>query len=153
MDDDIRCESYQPRFIDDCVSLFISVFNSPPWNDRWTEERARCWLARLSSEPVFRGFCGFEGERLIAACLGRLEMWWRGEEYHVVRLSLPPLRSFALTLEASLRETCIRYFFIIILHHLHHCFLSPSVDNGGHSWLYFIRTLKGRKESPAGMKS
>ncbi|MBN2353780.1 MAG: GNAT family N-acetyltransferase [Spirochaetales bacterium] len=83
MKDDARCEPYQPRLIEECVSLFISVFNSPPWNDQWTQERARSWMARLSSEPPFRGFCAFSGERLVAACLGRLEMWWRGEEYHI----------------------------------------------------------------------
>ncbi len=82
MGNEIQCESYQARLLDECVSLFISVFNSPPWNDRWTVERARSWLARLSSERSFRGYCAFEGERLAGACLGHLAMYWRGEEYH-----------------------------------------------------------------------
>ena len=83
MDQPVRYKRFETRCFESCVSLLIEVFNGPPWNDKWTQERATCWLMSLTSGNDFRGFCGFDGNCMIAAVLGRMKMWWRGEEYYI----------------------------------------------------------------------
>lgn len=67
-----------------CISLFIEVFNQPPWNDRWTHEAATRVFNDLWNTPGFKGYVAIDetqGNSMAAAMLGREKQWWNGKEY------------------------------------------------------------------------
>ncbi|MED3985791.1 hypothetical protein P4646_17275 [Peribacillus simplex] len=39
-----------------CIELYMNVFNSEPWNERWTYETAKERLSDLLHTPKFLGF-------------------------------------------------------------------------------------------------
>jgi GNAT superfamily N-acetyltransferase len=79
----MEIREYSSTHLRDCADLFVRVFNSPPWNDRWTTEKARALLAGFANTPGFMGFVGIIDDRIVGACFGRKRTWWNREEYHV----------------------------------------------------------------------
>ncbi|MEW5323804.1 hypothetical protein V2J23_17295 [Geobacillus thermoleovorans] len=42
--------------LEQCIELYIKVFNSEPWNESWTYETAKERLTDLLHTPKFTGF-------------------------------------------------------------------------------------------------
>lgn len=70
--------------LDACVSLFLSVFTAPPWQDGWaSSDQARSYLLEYVRNPAFQGWVAEDGGRLVGLCLGHLRSWWMGKELYV----------------------------------------------------------------------
>lgn len=66
-----------------CTRLFIDVFNQEPWNDKWTEERARQYLLDYTNTPGFMGIIAVKGEEIIGFIFGASKVWWNGNEFFI----------------------------------------------------------------------
>lgn len=42
--------------LENCIQLFMEVFNQPPWNNNWTYEIAHQFFVDLWNTPGFRGY-------------------------------------------------------------------------------------------------
>jgi aminoglycoside 6'-N-acetyltransferase I len=69
--------------LDACVRLYVSVFNSEPWNDRWTSESARARLADTFGIPGFLGLAAVDddGGDVLGMILGHSEQWFDGRQF------------------------------------------------------------------------
>jgi len=68
------------------IDVFIDVFNSPPWNDKWTTESACEYLARIMHDKYFMGLCAVEGREVKGFLLGVYGYWYTGQTYHIKEL-------------------------------------------------------------------
>jgi aminoglycoside 6'-N-acetyltransferase I len=50
--------------MEQCIELYINVFNSEPWNETWTYQTAKERLTDLLHTPKFLGFLIFIMRRL-----------------------------------------------------------------------------------------
>ena len=67
--------------LDACVSLYVVVFNAPPWNETWRREDAAQRLGDFLAAPRAVGVCSTDSEgRLLGFALGHLER--SGSEDH-----------------------------------------------------------------------
>ncbi|HEX2952379.1 MAG TPA: GNAT family N-acetyltransferase [Bacillota bacterium] len=70
--------------IDECTTLFLSVFSKEPWNDQWSSfDHAKTYLSEIVGSPGFLGFVAVEEDKIVGACLGRRKTWWSGPEYYI----------------------------------------------------------------------
>ena len=76
--------------IEDCISLFINVFNSDPWNDRWTLTKARELFNDFLNTPGFIGFIGRLNSETISVCIGHIKKWWNSSEYYIEEYFVSP---------------------------------------------------------------
>jgi ribosomal protein S18 acetylase RimI-like enzyme len=75
--------NYIDSDIDSCTKLFISVFNKEPWNDNWTQERAKLYLEEFTKYPNFRGVVAEIDKSIIGFIFGSRKSWWSGDEYFI----------------------------------------------------------------------
>ena len=68
---------------EECVEMYISVFNSPPWNERWTKESAEERLRELTRNPSFVGFAVTKSERAVGYAFCCANTWWSRKELHI----------------------------------------------------------------------
>lgn len=88
----MRILQYESRFHDLCVSLFIKVFNSPPWNDQWDFEKASHLINCFANYPGFKSYLLLVEEKLVAALFGHKKIWWNGDEFHIEEMYVDPER-------------------------------------------------------------
>jgi len=68
------------------ADIFIEVFNSEPWNDRWTIQLATEYFQDVIATPGFYGFV-FEKESVIVGfVLGTRKKWWSGDIYYLYEM-------------------------------------------------------------------
>jgi len=60
--------------LDECASLWVSMFNIEPWNEHWSLETARNRLSETMNTPGFVGFALF-GNELLGFAMGYCEQW------------------------------------------------------------------------------
>ncbi|UOQ43735.1 GNAT family N-acetyltransferase [Halobacillus salinarum] len=51
--------------IEDCIDLYIKVFNSKPWNEEWSYDIARERLTDMYNTPKFLGLTLYQGSELV----------------------------------------------------------------------------------------
>ena len=56
------------------AELFVSVFNSPPWNDRWTMLTAKLRLGELITTGTFVGKAAYDDGILLGIILGHFQI-------------------------------------------------------------------------------
>ncbi|TYP78274.1 GNAT family N-acetyltransferase [Paenibacillus methanolicus] len=67
-----------------CISLFIEVFNQPPWNNEWTYEVTKQIFYDFWNTPSFKGYVAVDESQeksIVATILGKEKQWWRGKEF------------------------------------------------------------------------
>lgn len=72
--------------IAELAPLYCSVFNSPPWNDGWTEAAAIERLESFAKYPRFHGLALFKDGAPAALVLGWGERWVHGWVFHIKEL-------------------------------------------------------------------
>ncbi len=72
------------------AALCRKTFNSPPWNEEWTEESARAHIGGLEANPAFRGFVAEIDGQTAGALLCHLSVWYRGKETHIDEFFIVP---------------------------------------------------------------
>lgn len=76
--------------LDDCASLFVEVFNAPPWNDSWTHETALTRLSDIAASPGSRGLAAVRGGRIDGFALGQIEQWHSGRHFYLREMCVRP---------------------------------------------------------------
>lgn len=75
--------------VEQCVELYIEVFNAAPWNDEWTAATASRRLTDIYRSPGFLGIACHLDDRLIGCLFGNIEQYYTGPYF-------------------SLKEMCVR---------------------------------------------
>jgi aminoglycoside 6'-N-acetyltransferase I len=78
------------KHLDDCVAVFMNVYNSPPWNCHWTTEKATQYLLELITDASFVGFIEYKNNDAIGAILGHKKTWWTGQQLVIDELFVSP---------------------------------------------------------------
>ena len=79
----IEVRDFRSDDLDSCVTLFVQVFSTPPWNDHWSTESARDYLQDIVATPGFHGFVALDRAKMIGMCLGHKKRWWKEDEFFV----------------------------------------------------------------------
>lgn len=69
--------------IKDLARLMVSVYNAPPWNDKWTEETAFESLVTLLEFPTFYGNIIIDEDRIIGAIMGHTRRYATETTYYI----------------------------------------------------------------------
>lgn len=76
--------------IKECADLYVRVFNSEPWNDRWNAEAAFERLTDFFDTPRFFGVAVWDNGKPIAAIIGNLERYYSGDYYNLKEMFVSP---------------------------------------------------------------
>ncbi len=76
-----RIESIET--LDKCAELLAEVYNSEPWNDRWTKEKALEKLTCFYNSPKFLGWMAMEDNILLGCCIGNIEPYYTGDYFYL----------------------------------------------------------------------
>lgn len=69
--------------LDACAALLIDAYNCPPWDNHWTMDNARIYLAEFLQVERFRGFLMEEDGVAVGAAFCHSRTWWTGDEVYV----------------------------------------------------------------------
>lgn len=67
----------------DLARLMVSVYNAPPWNDKWTEETAFESLLTVLEFPTFYGNIIVDEDRIIGAIIGHTRKYATETTYYI----------------------------------------------------------------------
>ncbi|SFL58592.1 Ribosomal protein S18 acetylase RimI [Gracilibacillus orientalis] len=81
-----RIETMTIDKLNQCIDLYISVFNSEPWNETWSYEIAKERLTDLINTPKFLGFSLYNGDKLIGFIAGNTKKSYHGLTYYLAEL-------------------------------------------------------------------
>lgn len=79
-----------PSDIAQVAELYVSVFNSQPWNDGWSLEAARERLSRLLNVQDSVGVVAVADSEVVGFALGYCERWVAGEHFHLKEMCVAP---------------------------------------------------------------
>ncbi|MEO6305353.1 MAG: GNAT family N-acetyltransferase [Bacteroidia bacterium] len=66
-----------------CAELLVNAYNSEPWNDKWTNEKALEKLMCFYNSPKFHGWMAFNGNELLGCCIGNIEPYFSGDYFYL----------------------------------------------------------------------
>ena len=76
-------------YLEECLDLYIQVFNSEPWNDGWEENDARERMTVIFSNPRFLGIGLFDpNEKLIGFTLGHTQRWLKNQHFYLQEMCI-----------------------------------------------------------------
>lgn len=78
-----KIENMSLNNISDYSRLFASVFNSEPWNDKWTEETAGLRLENMMNTNTFVGKLLYCGNELKGFIFGQKEYYYNGIHFQI----------------------------------------------------------------------
>jgi ribosomal protein S18 acetylase RimI-like enzyme len=84
----MEIRNLQSDGLNDCVSLYIQVFNSEPWNDTWTNEMAFMRLRHIFQTPGFIGYALYEEGIMNGFVAGYREQWFDGEHFNLIEFCI-----------------------------------------------------------------
>ena len=84
----ISIRHMQASDINDCVEDFILSFNSPPWNENWSKERAAEYVNDVFNSPKFVGFIMNNNDENIAYALCFRRYWWNEDDQYKLCMEL-----------------------------------------------------------------
>jgi aminoglycoside 6'-N-acetyltransferase I len=64
-----------PSDLDSLAKLFAACFSSPPWNEPWTAEAARCRIAPMIETNSCRGLLATVEDVIVGVAFGQVEGW------------------------------------------------------------------------------
>ncbi len=67
----------------ECVGLFVSVFNNPPWDENWDTEAAFQQLDNYRRTPDFYGLIASVDDEVVGFALGFIKRWDRHKQFHL----------------------------------------------------------------------
>jgi len=69
-----------------CCEVFIQVFNTFPWNDKWTDKTACEYLKELIDNKKFIGYTLWDNSILVGAIFCHMKTHYKGDEIFVDEL-------------------------------------------------------------------
>jgi aminoglycoside 6'-N-acetyltransferase I len=88
----LKIRELLPGDIDTCVNMLIETYNPPPWNDHWTRETGKKYLAEFISSNDFIGYAAIESDEIIGAIFAHRKTWWTKDEIYIDELFIRPDR-------------------------------------------------------------
>ncbi len=85
-----RIEPLREGHLDECAHLYVSTFNTEPWNQRWTLETARKKLAWTLRVPGFLGWVLSLDDGIVAFAAGYRQQEDEGEVFYLAILCVGP---------------------------------------------------------------
>ena len=83
-------KAIQEDDLSSCVEIFISVFNSPTWNEGWTVTTALRRLTEIVNTPDFVGIKVSSDERMLGFVMGYVESSDDGSDYYLKEMCIVP---------------------------------------------------------------
>lgn len=80
---DISIENMKSEKITDYTNLYISVFNSEPWNDLWTYENASIRIENMMNTNTFVGKALYCNDDLKGVIWGQKEQYYNGIHFQI----------------------------------------------------------------------
>ncbi|WP_419875405.1 GNAT family N-acetyltransferase [Candidatus Pristimantibacillus sp. PTI5] len=81
---------FEFKDLDKCTLLFCEVFNGEPWNDQWSDRKAREYLLDFVGTPGFMGLVAIQDEEIIGFICGCRKKWWENDEFFVNEMCVHP---------------------------------------------------------------
>ena len=72
---------FEEKFLNECSNIYLSIFNNPPWNDKWTLETVYKRLRDIYISPNFEGVICFKDNSIIGGIFGNCEQYYDGIHY------------------------------------------------------------------------
>lgn len=73
-----------------CADVLVQAYNSPPWNDAWTHEKALEKLLCFYQSPRFMGWKAVSENQVVAACVGNVEPYFSGDYFYLKEMFVLP---------------------------------------------------------------
>ncbi|WP_165021953.1 GNAT family N-acetyltransferase [Dysgonomonas sp. ZJ279] len=87
----IKCQRIESDdVLKDCAEVLVKAYNSEPWNDNWTKEKALEKLECFYNSPRFIGLMVWEEDSLVGCCIGNIEPYYMGDYYYVKEMFVSP---------------------------------------------------------------
>ncbi|PBQ33894.1 GNAT family N-acetyltransferase [Sphingobacteriaceae bacterium] len=77
----IKIES--PKSLPSCAEVLVNAYNSEPWNDEWTKDKALEKLMCFYNSPKFLGWMAYENDKLLGCCVGNIEPYFSGDYFYL----------------------------------------------------------------------
>ena len=69
--------------LEELAKLMVSIYNAPPWNDKWTVETALESLTDISDFPKFFGNVIVDEEKIIGAIIGHIRRYSTESTFYI----------------------------------------------------------------------
>ena len=69
--------------LEELAKLMVSVYNAPPWNNKWTAETAMESLTDISDFPKFFGNVIVDGNKIIGAIIGHIRRYATESTFYI----------------------------------------------------------------------
>ena len=69
--------------LEELAKLMVSVYNAPPWNDKWTVETAMESLTDISDFPKFFGNVIVDENKIIGAIIGHIRRYATESTFYI----------------------------------------------------------------------
>lgn len=80
----IKFSTWDNRYLDEAIKLYVDVFTNEPWNDEITYDEIAIYFERLLKMNTFEGYIALaESGELLAVSVGFIRPWFKGIEYHL----------------------------------------------------------------------
>ncbi len=74
--------------LEECIELYINVFNCRPWDETWTYQTANERLSDLMHTPKFLGFLLYENDTLIGFIAGNSKKTYTGLTFYLAEFCI-----------------------------------------------------------------
>jgi aminoglycoside 6'-N-acetyltransferase I len=71
----------EEKDIPDCAEVFVKVFGSEPWNEKWHIADAEARLEEMVHTPGFYGALAATDGEILGFAMGHTEQWQRGKRH------------------------------------------------------------------------
>lgn len=79
----MQLQPIEQRHLRACATLFISVFNSPPWNEQWSQDVALLRLEDCFNTPGNYGIVAIVEDKVCGFAIGVIEQYDRTKSFYL----------------------------------------------------------------------
>jgi len=82
--ENIKIEKIRSKqILDACADILVDAYNSDPWNDSWTKEKALEKLMCFFNSPKFIGWTATQDNKLLGCVVGNIEPYYTGDYFYL----------------------------------------------------------------------
>jgi aminoglycoside 6'-N-acetyltransferase I len=81
-------KTFNLESLEECIDLYIKVFNSAPWEENWSYEVAKERLDDLYHTPKFDGYTLYNNDRLVGFIVGNQKRTPQGIVFYIAELCI-----------------------------------------------------------------
>lgn len=119
----ITIQNMTKENIADYAGLYVSVFNSPPWNDLWSEKTAMRRISEMMSSETFIGKAAYIDDAPVGIIMGQSEQGDVSVQFHLLEFCVKTTAqnkgigtSLMNELTAELKSQGITHIYLITSH-------------------------------------